>query len=359
MVDVAADLRAGLVRAIGPLDAATLRHGIIDADALQSVRTEVAHRLSRHPSEADCARLLGIRAVSLRMLGDFEAAEADAAAALEHAETSGADNVLSPARARLANILRVQGRFDAADKLFAMAEAGEISRTLLGAVRAYAGLSCLGNGRHTEALIHFQRAIDDNAYPFIAQIVQCAIELLTERVEDLGFGPPPRSWSQRAANPVPERYSDPTTGRWGYRDAGGNPVIETAFSQAGDFRGGIAAVCLSDWGAIDKTGHVVVPLNFASLDTPTHDGRIVTGFVNGVAVADTGAAKGIVHRSGKMLVEPQYQIVEVHPAGIVVSIDGQSWGALNFDGSQFIRPQNNQAEVVQLLKNAAIDDGPL
>ncbi|QSB06421.1 WG repeat-containing protein [Natronoglycomyces albus] len=359
MVDVAADLRAGLVRAIGPLDAATLRHGILDADVLQSVRTEVAHRLSRNPSEADCARLLGVRAVALRMLGDFEAAEADAATALDHAEASGADSVLSPARARLANILRVQGRFDAADKLFAMAEAGEIPRTLLGAVRAYAGLSCLGNGRHTEALIHFQRAIDDNAYPFIAQIVQCAINLLTERVEQLGFGPPPRSWTQRAANPVPEPYADPITGRWGYRDAGGNPVIETAFTQVGDFRGGIAAVCQADWGAIDKTGQVVVPLNFASLDTPTPDGRIVAGFVNGVAVADTGGVKGVVHRSGKMLVEPRFQHVIVHPAGLIVSVDGRTWSALNLEGAQLLSGQADQQDVIRFLKAVAIDDGPL
>ncbi|WP_199034991.1 WG repeat-containing protein [Glycomyces salinus] len=360
VVDVAADLRAGLVRALGPLDRATMRHGIADPHALQQIREESGQRLARHPSEADQSRLLGIRGVVLRVLGDFDGAEVDAAAAVKYAEAVGADMLLAPARARLGQVLRVQGRYEEADQLFALAEAGELPRTLTGAVRAYAGLSCLAQGRVTEALIHIQRATEYNPHAFVMQIAEVALDLAEERAAKAGFGLPPRGWAERAGHPAPERFQDQQTGRYGYLGPDGRPVIQAAFSQAGDFRGGVAAVCQADWGAIDRTGTVVVPMLYNSLDTTTVDGRTVTGFVGGVAVAGQRGRLGVVHRSGRIIAAPRYQQVQVHPAGFLVSVDGYSWGTLGLDGAEQVPMRVDRAEAVRTLDAAvSIDDGPL
>ncbi|WP_026931096.1 WG repeat-containing protein [Glycomyces tenuis] len=360
MVDVAADLRAGLVRALGPLDRATLRHGIADTVGLQQIREQAGQRLARYGSEADQSRLLGVRAVTMRVLGDFDSAEADAAAAVKYAEAVGADLLLAPARARLGQVFRVQGRYAEADQLFALAEAGELPRTLTGAARAYAALSCLSQGRVTESLIHLQRASEQNPHAFVMQIVETALGLAEELAAKGGFGPGPRPWAERAGHPAPDRYQDRQTGRWGYLGPNGQPVVKAAFSQAGDFRGGVAAVCQADWGAIDKHGTVVVPMLYNSLDTPTVDGRTVTGFVGGVAVAVQRGRSGVVHRSGRVVVPPRYQHIAVHPAGFLASMDGYSWGTLGLDGTELIPPRMDRSEAVRTLDAVvSIDDGPL
>ncbi|WP_460495260.1 WG repeat-containing protein [Glycomyces tarimensis] len=360
VVDVAADLRAGLVRALGPLDRATLRHAIADTVGLQHIREEATQRLARHPAEADQSRLLGVRAVIMRVLGDFDSAETDAAAAVKYAEAVGADLLLAPARARLGQVYRVQGRYAEADQLFALGEAGELPRTLTGAVRAYAALSCLSQGRVTESLIHLQRASEQNPHGFVMQIVETALDLAEELAAKGGFGPPPRPWAERAGHPAPERFQDPQTGRWGYLGPTGRPVVQAVFSQAGDFRGGVAAVCQADWGAIDKQGTVVVPMLYSSLDTTTVDGRTVTGFVGGVAVASQRGRAGVVHRSGRVVVPPRYQRIAVHPAGFLVSMDGYSWGTLGLDGAELVPPRADRAEAARTLDAAvSIDDGPL
>ncbi|THV42600.1 WG repeat-containing protein [Glycomyces buryatensis] len=360
MVDVAADLRTGLVRALGPLDRATMRHSIADAAALAQLREEATVRLARHASEADQSRLLGVRAVILRVLGDFDGAEIDAAAAVKYAEAIGADLLLAPARARLAQVKRVQRHFEEADGLFALAEAGELPRTLTGAARAYAALSCLAQGRVTEALIHLQRASEYNPHNFVMQIVETGLDLAEERAAKGGFGPPPRGWAERAGHPAPDLFKDQPSGRYGYLGPEGRPVVKAAFTQAGDFRGGVAAVRQSDWGAIDKHGTVVVPMLYDSLETPTVDGRNVLGFVGGVAVAGQRGRYGVVHKSGRIVIPPRYQHIAVHPAGFLVSMDGYSWGTAGLDGAEIRPPRMDRAEAARTLDAAvSIDDGPL
>src|SRR5690606_2044134 len=156
----------------------------------------------------------------------------------------------------LGQVYRVQGRYAEADQLFALAEAGELPRTLTGAVRAYAALSCLSQGRVTESPIHPQRASEQNPHGFGMQIGETGRGRAGDLAAKGGFGPGPRPWAERAGHPAPDRYQDQQTGRWGYLGPNGQPVVKAAFSQAGDFRGGVAAVCRADWGAIDKHGTV-------------------------------------------------------------------------------------------------------
>jgi hypothetical protein len=118
-------------------------------------------------------------------------------------------------------------------------------------------------------------------------------------------------------------------------------------------------VCQADWGAIDRTGTVVVPMLYSSMETPTADGRTVTGFVNGVAVAAQRGRVLVVHKSGRVVVPPRYQRVEVHPSGFLAS-DGYSWGALGLDGNEIVPLRVDRAEALRTLDAAvSIDDGPL
>jgi hypothetical protein len=67
----------------------------------------------------------------------------------------------------------------------------------------------------------------------------------------------------------------------------------------------------------------------------------------------------VVHKSGRVVVPPRYQRVEVHPSGFLAS-DGYSWGALGLDGNEIVPVRVDRAEALRTLDAAvSIDDGPL
>lgn len=359
MADVAADLRAALLGAIGPINVDTLSERVNDPQYIAAVREEATTRLNTATTDFDRSRLLGVRAVSGRLLGDLGAAEHDARASLKHAESAGPDLLLSPARARLANVMRMTGDLTEADRLFALAEAGELPRRLIGRVRIGSALSCIAQRRLTEALLHLERAMDHLTDQSTMELMAPALDLV-HRLASEGFGPTPRSWAERAAHPAPMRFQDPRTGRWGYRDTERNPTIPATFTEAGDFRGGIAAVRERAWGAIDTTGQLKVPFLYDKLSTPLPDGRKVIGFVDGVAVVSRRGAKGLVNRTGKLILPPHYRDIIVHPAGYAVDAGAATWGARDHAGDEMVPPRFDRNEVLRRMDGmVSPDEGPL
>ena len=359
MADVAADLRAALLGAIGPVNVDTLSEVVTDQHYVDAVRGEAATRLNSADGDADRSRLLGVRAVAGRLLGDLDGAEVDARASLQHAETAATDLLLSPARARLANVLRMKGELAEADRLFALAEAGELPRRLIGRVRISTALSCIAQRRLTEALVHLERAMEHSNDPGVTDLMAPALDLVTRLAQE-GFGPQPRSWSERAGHPAPRRFQDPRTGRWGFLDNNRKPTIPATFAEAGDFRGGIAAVRERAWGAIDTTGQLKVPFLYDKLSTALPDGRKVTGFVDGVAVVTRRGAKGLVNRNGKLILPPHYRDVIVHPAGFAVDTGGATWGARDHRGDELVPSRFDRTELLRRLDGMInLDEGPL
>ncbi|MGH8876718.1 MAG: WG repeat-containing protein [Stackebrandtia sp.] len=359
MADVAADLRAALERALGPLDVETLDPRIDDHQILSAIGAETDNRLNTATDDADRSRLLGVRAVALRALGEIGPAEADAKSSLKHAEAVGTDLLLAPARARLAQALRARQDNAGADKLYALAEAGELPRRFLGRVRACAALSCISQRRLTEALLHLERAAEYTSDETTTASIAPALEHVWRLAVD-GFGPPPRSWEERAGHPAPRRFQDPRSNKWGFMTHDRQVSIPATFTEAGEFRGGIAAVREQGWGAIDVEGNLVVPFLYDGVDTGLPDGRNLVGFVDGVAVIQRRGAKGLVDRHGKLILPPHHRDIIVHPAGYATHSGSATWGARDRNGEELVPQRFSRADVLHRLDTMVnIDDGPL
>jgi len=356
-----AGLARALQRATMRFDPNTLREYVDDAESLWAVREEMSARLPTLNLDVDRARLLGLKVVASRLLGDFETAMTDGKQALEIAEATGRDLIVAPARARLARVHAWRNEHDEADRLFALAEAGDLPRGLIASVRLHAGLSCIAQGRLIEALIHLERALDNsNNDEWLTSIAAYALDAAHRRASAYGFGPRPRSWAERAQNPAPRPFRDRETGRYGYKDDSGHAVIMSAFDQVGDFRGGVATVKRGLWGAISREGRTVVPFLYDEMRTEMPDGRTVDGFVDGVVGVDRRGGKGAVDRTGKLVVPPKYRQVLAHPGGFAVCTSFGQWGAIDREGVEVLPERYRREQVLSRLESfIVVDNGPL
>ena len=357
-----AGLARALQRATMRFDPNTLREYVDDAESLWAVREEMTSRLPTLKADLDRARLLGLKVVASRLLGDFDTAITDGILALKIAERTGRDLIIAPARARLARVYAWKSEFDEADRLFALAEAGELPRPLVASVKLYAGLSCIAQGRLIEALIDLERALDNSGGDdeWLTSIATYALDAAHRRAGAYGFGPRPRSWAERAHHPAPRPYRDRDSGRYGFKDAEGKPVIQDAFEQVGDFRGGIATVRRGLWGAISREGQTVVPFLYDEMRTEMPDGRAIDGFVDGVLGIELRGHKGAVDRSGKLVVPPKYRQVLCHPGGFAVCTSFGQWGAIDRDGNEVLPERYRREQVLSRLESfVVVDNGPL
>lgn len=127
------------------------------------------------------------------------------------------------------------------------------------------------------------------------------------------------------------------TRAWIGIDRGNKIVIGDGFEDVRAFRRGLAAVRRGAWGAIDKGGLTVVPMRYSGIATALADGRYIEGFSDeGLAVIDTGTGKGVVDRTGRVLVEPRYPAIVIHPVAFLIAEPTGQWGALDRRGRELI-----------------------
>ncbi|HEX5741747.1 MAG TPA: WG repeat-containing protein [Pilimelia sp.] len=372
------DAEARLAACGNQLDPRTLREIVARPAVVRALREDLGHALTRAADDGSRARLLSLRAVASRLLGDLAEALRDGRWALEHARAVGELRQLAVVRARLAHIHQWRGEFDTADRLLALAASPELPHALRAGVHEQAGRSCYEQGRLVEALTHFDAAVSlcGDARTALMARIDLALQAVAERAGRDGFGPRPRD---RAAllgvPPAPVPTRDDRTGAWGYTDARGRPVVPAAYRQAQPFgegmawvqreeagpwqlidatgaartpaiyddvrafRHGVAAVRRDRWGAIDAAGRVVVPLRYRGFSTALADGRYVDGFSEeGLAVVDTGDHRGVLDRTGRQLVEPRYRTVVIHPLAFLIVDRAGRWGALDRRGRPLISP---------------------
>ena len=108
-------------------------------------------KVNDNTDNASRARLLSLRAVVSRILGDLHKALADAKLALAHAEATGELRRIAICQARLANVLQWRGEYAEADRLFAEANSSELPDRLRGTMHSHAGRSAYDQGRYMEA----------------------------------------------------------------------------------------------------------------------------------------------------------------------------------------------------------------
>ncbi|HEX8345966.1 MAG TPA: WG repeat-containing protein [Actinoplanes sp.] len=405
----------------------TLRELVDDPDLLRAVRDGLTHKLATARGDAVRARLLSLRAVVSRILGDLTGALADGREAVGYARATGELRRTAITQARLAHVLQWRGEFAEADRLFAEANSVELPDRLRATMHEHAGRSCYDQGRYIEACNHFEKALDLRKVedPELIARTVTALDAVLAQVRRKGWGPYPRSRDeilQRHRPPVPAfdeqvqcwgyvdtagavavppRYADaqpfragvawvrrPETRAWelidesgavlidasaGFLGAGsfsdglawvsrdgtggwfaidrqGKPVVTGGFDDVRPFRRGLAAVRRGGWGAVDRTGRVVVQFRYRAFATALVDGRYVEGFTDeGLAIVDAGDRKGVVDRTGQLVVPPVHAALVIHPVAFLIGDRTGRWGALDRHGEPLI-------DVVHAGRGAVIDE---
>ncbi|MDG4840741.1 WG repeat-containing protein [Micromonospora sp. WMMD967] len=414
------------------LDPVTLREELTEPDDLRAIRRRLTEKLGSAVDNRARARLLSLRAVTSRILGDLDDALADGRLALTYAEATGELRRTALAQARLAHVLRWRGDFAEADQLFAQANSVELPDRLRAALHEHAGRSCYDQGRLMEACEHFEDALDLRGAgdPELLGRIRVALDAVSVRASAGGFGPYPRGRDEvldRDRPPLPERdgqlwgytgpdgdlvvparYAEvqpfhdglawvrrPDTDRWSLINLLGTTVIPPSFRAAhpfsdglawvvGDggwtaidatgtvqvapnfaevrpFRRGLAAVRREGWGAVDRTGRIVVPTRYHGFVTELADGQQVDGFTEeGLAVVDVAGRRGVVDRTGTVLVPPAHPTLVIHPVAFLIANETGRWGALDRRGAALIDPvHRDRAEVLAEIDRLLIDANPV
>lgn len=416
----------------------TLREVVEDPDEMRAVRDGLSRKLESATDDAALARLLSLRAVVHRVLGDLSKALADARLALTHAEATGELRRIAIAQARLAHVLQWRGEFAEADRLFAEANSPELPDRLRATMHEHAGRSCFDQGRYIEACNHFEQALELRRVedPDLIARTELALDAVLAKVAKDGWGPYPRSREeilQVHRPPAPtfsERYQ-----RWGYADADGElviapsyadvqpfrdgvawvrrpevsnwelidetgkllidaaagypgvgsfseglawvspdgtgswiaidksnkVVIPTGFDDVRPFRGGVAAVRRGGWGAVDRTGQLVLPTRYTAFATALIDGRYVDGFTDeGLAIVEADGRKGVVDRTGKVIVSPAHPALVIHPVAFLIGDGTGRWGALDRRGEPLIDVvHRSRTEVIDEIERLLADTTPV
>jgi hypothetical protein len=151
-------------------------------------------------------------------------------------------------------------------------------------------------------------------------------------------------------------------GAWMAIDQVGRVAISTGFDDVRPFRRGIAAVRRQGrWGAVDKMGRVVVKFEYEAFPTSLTDGRYIDGFSDeGLCVVEVGGRKGVVDRTGKLLVPPVHPAVVIHPVAFLISDATGRWGALDRAGRPLIDPVHpSRAAVIDEIDRLLADTKPV
>ena len=361
------------------LDPETLRELADDPDQLRVVRDRLTDKVEYAERDAVRARLLSLRAVVSRVLGDLGPALADGQAALAHAEATGELRRTAIAAARLAHVLQWRGEYAEADRLFTEANSVELPDRLRAGMHELAGRSALDQGRYLEALHHFEAAmaLRNRADPDMTARVAVALDAILRRVREHGWGPYPRSRDEtlmrhRAPQPVcdvrtglwgyagevPARYRDaqpfaervawvrrPGSHTWELIDEDGGVLIDVSAGYLGatEFSGGLAWVsrdAAGGWFAIDEQNRVIIPGGFDD----------VRPFRRGVAPVRRGGW-GAIDRHGRMVVPPKYRAFATLLAGgrrvegfteegLAVVDAGGRLGVVDQRGRLIVRPEH-------------------
>ncbi|WP_422755236.1 WG repeat-containing protein [Micromonospora sp. WMMD708] len=145
---------------------------------------------------------------------------------------------------------------------------------------------------------------------------------------------------------------------WSAIEPDGTVVVPAGFEEVRPFRAGVAAVRRGGWGAVDRHGRLVVPPRYHGIDTTLSDGRRLDGFTDeGLAVVELAGRRGVLDRTGAVLVRPVHPALVVHPVAFLVGDGMNHWGALDRRGEPLIPPVHPDwdtvvAEIDRLLTDA-------
>jgi tetratricopeptide (TPR) repeat protein len=299
---------------------------------LYRIRDSLTARIDTANDNASRARLLGLRAVVARILGELGPAQSDAKMALVHAEATGQLRRISVAQARLANVLVRLGQLDEADRLFTQANSPELPDRLRATIHHYAGKGAFEQDRYIEACQHFEKALElrRDGDPELISATEVALDALFSRVAERGWGPYPRSredilLSHRPPAPTFNEQYD----RWGYQDADGNWPIGPQFADVQPFRDGVAwvrPVGIETWGLVDESGRLLIDPRGGYLG--------VGSYSDGLAWVSRDGQTGwfAIDKSNRVVIKAQFDDVRPFRRGIAIVRQRGKWGAVETNG---------------------------
>jgi tetratricopeptide (TPR) repeat protein len=310
-------------------DPDTLREIPDDPERLREVRESLTAKLNSFSDNPRRARLLSLRAVVSRILGDLPKALADGKLALAHAEATGELRRIAIAQARLAHVLQWQEEFEEADRLFTLANSSELPDRLRATMHQHAGKCAYDQGRYMEACNHFERALElrkEEDPQLIAQ-TEMALDAVFTKVAKNGWGPYPRSRDeilQLGKTPTPAL--DESTGLWGFIDAAGETVVAAEYDDVQPFRDGVAWVQRPDaqtWELIDEAGQTLIPAGSGYVG--------VSSFSDGLAwVSRDGNARWIgIDKNNNVTISTGFDDVRPFRRGMAAVRRGRRWGAVD------------------------------
>ncbi|HEX5597070.1 MAG TPA: WG repeat-containing protein [Micromonosporaceae bacterium] len=316
----------------------TLRELVENPDELRAIRDGLSEKLEAATDNPSRARLLSLRAVVSRILGDLGKALADAKLALVHAEATGELRRIAIAQARLAHVLQWRGDFAEADRLFAEANSPELPDRLRATMHEHAGRSCYDQGRYIEACNNFERALELRKVedPDLIARTELALDAVLAKVEQHGLGPYPRSREEilQVHRPPVAKFSERFQ-RWGYADAEGELAIAPSYADVQPFRDGVAWVRrpeVETWELIDESGELLIEASAGYLG--------VSSFSDGLAwVSHNGTGSWIaIDKTNKVVISSGFDDVRPFRRGVAAVRRG-GWGAVDKTGQIVLPPQ--------------------
>jgi tetratricopeptide (TPR) repeat protein len=310
---------------------------------LYRIRDALTTKIDAATDNAGRARLLGLRAVVGRMIGDLRPALSDAKMALVHAEATGQLRRVAVAQARLANVLVRLGELDEADRLFTRANSPELTDRLRATIHHCAGRCAFEQNRYIEACQHFEKALElrRDGDPELIAATEVALDALFSRVAERGWGPYPRTRDeilQAHLSPVPTFAEN--VDRWGYRGADGGWPVRPQFADVQPFRDGVAwvrPVGIETWGLIDEVGRLLIDPRAGFLG--------VGSFSDGLAWVSRNGLSGwvAIDKVGRVVIpghrdqhgrggEAGFDDVRPFRRGIAIVRRGGKWGAIERGG---------------------------
>jgi len=312
-------------------DPDTLRELLDERDIgrFEAVRDILTTRLTAVSDHSVRARLLGLRAVVARSLGEVGRAREDGWRALAHAEATAELHSIAVARARLAHVLQWCGEYPEADRLFALADSPELPDRLRATMQQRAGNCAYEQGRFIEACNHFESALElrNSSDPDLVAATELALDAVLRRVLEDGWGPYPRPLEDilRTRRP-PLPAFDEGQQRWGYRTTKGDYVLPPQYLDALPFSDDAAWVQLPStrsWALIDESGTLLIP--------PTAGFLGVGAFTDGLAwVSRDGSARWVaIDKAGKVVINTGFDDVRPFRHGVAVVRRRGKWGAVD------------------------------
>ncbi|MEV4637366.1 WG repeat-containing protein [Actinoplanes sp. NPDC049548] len=313
------------------VDPVTLRETAGELEPLRAVRDRLTDKLEYAERDAVRARLLSLRAVVSRVLGEYGRAVADGREALRHAEATGELRLIAVVQARLAHVQQWRGDYAEADRLYEEANSVELPGRLRAEMHVHAGRSCYEQGRYLEACNHFELALELRRVedPDLVARTEAALDAVMARVQETGWGPYPRTREeilQQSRPPQPAQDHD--TGLFGYADSNGDVVIPEVYAEAQPFREGAAWVRrpqAAAWELIDESGTQLLDDSSAYLQA--------LPFEDGLAWVSREPAGGwfAVDWHNRVIVPGGFEEVRPFRRG-VAAVRRNGWGALDRHG---------------------------